>query len=254
MMPSDMDFDPQRGLCLRQYSQRELGEWIAELGITARQAARLQLTLGLDLEERLARTIAIYTQLQRQGEELSALRRERELPRSCADLQRDYPLHDLTFSASGRRLTAYAIREQRLERRLLTAGFFALVSWGVAANAAEIMDCYHLRLRQERYFARMKGLLGGRTQRVWSEAGRRGRELVLFIAGIILSRLDQVRSSELRDDFDSVQQLLNVMRRIRCVEHVGSQPYLTPFVGDQIRICRALGVEIPAGCAPGAGV
>ena len=253
IVPRDMDFDLQRGLCLRRYGRRELGGWAKELGLTARQAARLQLTLGLDPEVRLATTAAIYAQLQRQGEELAAMRRERALPCSRAGLQRGYPGHDLTFSTCGTRLTAYAIRGQRLERHLQAAGFFALLSWGVAAGAGEIADGWRLRQRQESCRARMRSLLAGRTRCVWQHAGAHGRELLLLSAGVILARLEQVRSAELRHDFGSVHQMLNCMRRLRGVRQAGPQPHLTAAAGEQLRICRALGVGIPPGRMPGAG-
>ena len=40
------------------------------------------------------------------------------------------------------------------------------------------------------------------------------------------------------------------MRPIRYIEHPNTKPTLTPFVGDQVKICEAFGFDIPDGCAP----
>ena len=39
-------------------------------------------------------------------------------------------------------------------------------------------------------------------------------------------------------------------RTIRCIEHRNRMKFITPFVGDQVEICKAFGFEIPAGAAP----
>lgn len=40
------------------------------------------------------------------------------------------------------------------------------------------------------------------------------------------------------------------MRSIRCIEHTGKARIITPFVGEQVDICKAFGFDIPEGCAP----
>ena len=40
------------------------------------------------------------------------------------------------------------------------------------------------------------------------------------------------------------------MRPIRYIEHQNTKAYITPFIGKQIDICKAFGIEIPEGCAP----
>ena len=54
-----------------------------------------------------------------------------------------------------------------------------------------------------------------------------------------LAPLGQVRNSRLPS-----------MRPIRYIEHPNTKPAITPFVGDQVKICEAFGFEIPDGCAP----
>ena len=54
----------------------------------------------------------------------------------------------------------------------------------------------------------------------------------------------------LKDRFGSTLDVLDEMRSIRCIEHKGKLRHITPFVGDQMDICKAFGIGIPDGCAP----
>lgn len=54
----------------------------------------------------------------------------------------------------------------------------------------------------------------------------------------------------LRKRFDSTEAVLAEMRTIRCIEHTGRMKFITPFVGEQVQICKAFGFDIPDGCAP----
>jgi hypothetical protein len=49
---------------------------------------------------------------------------------------------------------------------------------------------------------------------------------------------------------DSLQSVLDETRPIRYVEHPNTKPAITPFVGNQVKICEAFGFDIPDGCAP----
>lgn len=75
---------------------------------------------------------------------------------------------------------------------------------------------------------------------------------ICFIGLILASYVRSVWKSDdcLRKKFGSTESLLAEMRTIRCIEHKGRLKLVTPFVGDQIEICRAFGFDIPVGCAP----
>ena len=59
-----------------------------------------------------------------------------------------------------------------------------------------------------------------------------------------------IRKSKLSKDYPSLQSVLDEMRPIRYIEHPNTKPVITPFVGDQVKICEAFEFEIPDGCAP----
>ncbi|MCI7515263.1 MAG: hypothetical protein MSA53_06830 [Bacteroidales bacterium] len=67
----------------------------------------------------------------------------------------------------------------------------------------------------------------------WSEEGKTGRLLILFV-GLILHIW---KSIDLHKQFSSTLEVLDEMRSIRCVEHTGKAKHITPFVGVQIYKC-----------------
>ena len=97
----------------------------------------------------------------------------------------------------------------------------------------------------------MKSQMDGSCQRNWSEDGKTGRLLIGFVGLVLGSYLRYVwRSSELRACFCSSLEVLDEMRSIRFIEHVGRESFVTPFVGGQLDICDAFGFAVPEGCSP----
>ena len=68
----------------------------------------------------------------------------------------------------------------------------------------------------------------------------------------ILHRLTVLRhiwkTTGLKKQFASTQDILDEMRSIRCIEHNGRAKFITPFVGAQKDTCKAFGFDIPEGC------
>ena len=94
----------------------------------------------------------------------------------------------------------------------------------------------------------MKSTQGCNRQGNWSEEGKTGRLLILFVSMIISSYVKHIwKSTDLKDKFSSSLDVLDEMRSIRCIEHKGKAKFITPFVGKQIDIAQAFGFEIPEG-------
>ena len=74
--------------------------------------------------------------------------------------------------------------------------------------------------------------------------------MILLVSQIIGCYIAHIRKSKLSKDYPSLQSVLDEMRPIRYIEHPNTKPVITPFVGDQVKICEAFGFEIPDGCAP----
>jgi len=110
---------------------------------------------------------------------------------------------------------------------------------------------YQLRDEQEKYFGQMKSQMVADRQRNWSEEGKTGRLLILFVSLILSSYVRYIwKSTRLYDLFSSSLDILDEMRPIRLIEHTNRAKVITPFVGAQIDICEEFGVKIPEGCSP----
>jgi len=145
----------------------------------------------------------------------------------------------------------FSFNEKKVFNATRAAGFFANTTLGLDKTALEALEAYGFRDEQEKYFNQMKGQMGFDRQRNWSEEGKTGRLFILFVALIISSYVRHIwKSTGLKDRFGSTLDVLDEMRSIRCIEHKGKLRHITPFVGDQVDICKAFGIDIPNGCAP----
>lgn len=163
-----------------------------------------------------------------------------------------YNLLDLTFDKDGRHIISFSTDQDKVDRMQLTSGFFANKTIGLDFDALEAMDNYKMRDEQEKVFAQQKGMLGQDRMRVWTESSKHGRMFICFVGLILASYVKSVWEGNeyLQKKFDSVESVLAEMRTIRSIEHNGRMKFITPFVGDQVKICEAFGFEIPEDCNP----
>jgi hypothetical protein len=108
-----------------------------------------------------------------------------------------------------------------------------------------------MRDEQGKYFTQMKTLMGSRCQRNWSQDGKIGHLFILFCSLILSSGVTEVWKQSLTETCTTGLEVIVEMGSIRCVEHKGRAKRITPFVGAQLTICKAFGIEVPKGCAPG---
>ena len=245
--PEGMDVDPEERIYYKQY---DLEYQIEGRRDNIKKADRLKLNIYFDPIRRgndlLDLDVAITAQ-RRALEEI--LKTEVPLDDDEA-IKRAYCYYTLDYSETTRILKSFALNEKKVSRKRREAGFFANTTLGIDAGPMEAQHHYRLRDEQEKYFAMMKGIMGADRQRNWSESGKTGRLLILFVAQILGCYLANVRKEKLSDSFDSILDVLNEMRPIRYIEHPNTQGFITPFVGKQVEICEAFGFEIPEGCAP----
>lgn len=167
-----------------------------------------------------------------------------------ATIKRAYCYYKLKFNETTRILESFELNEKKVARKKREAGFFANTTLKIDADPVLAQHHYKLRDEQEKYFNMMKGIMGADRQRNWSESGKTGRLFILFVAQILGCYLGNVRKTKLSDKFSSIPDVLGEMRPIRYIEHPNTNPFITPFVGQQVDICEAFGFGIPEGCAP----
>ena len=148
-------------------------------------------------------------------------------------------------------ITCFFLNEKKVAMARRTSGFYAIATLGMNLTAMQAWDLYGLHDEQEKYFQQMKSQLGFNRQRNWSEEGKTGRLLVLFVGLILSSYVRHVwKTTSLHKQFSSTLEVLDEMHSIRCIEHANRAKFITPFVGAQHDICEAFGFEIPDGCTP----
>ena len=245
--PDGMEIDPEERIYFKQY---DLEYQIEGKRDNIKQADRLKLNLYFDPVRRGHELIDLDIAVRSQQSALEEIKIHKVPLDDDKTIKRVYRYYQLTYDEETRILKSYVLDEKKVANARREAGFFANTSHGLDIDAMTAQRHYKLRDEQEKYFAMMKRILGADRQRTSSELGKEGRLFVLFVAQVIGCYLAHIRKTKLKSQFSSIQDILNEMRPIRYVEHPGTKPFITPFIGKQVDICEAFEIEIPNGCAP----
>lgn len=188
--------------------------------------------------------------LKEQRLELEDLKTQKTVIPVEQELRRDCDLYDIVFD-DHQRVQSFSVKEKKVESRKRTMGFIAMLVNGMDLDASSAWHLYSLRDEQEKYFSDMKGAMLDDRNPAWSEKGKEGRMFVHFAGLIVYSYIKDVwKRLNLRDEFETVAEVIDEMKNIRCIEHTGKAKIITPFVGRQLDICEYYGLEVPEGCAP----
>lgn len=245
--PEGMEIDPDERIYFKQF---DLEYQIEGKRDNVKKADKLKLNLYFDPIRRGQELINLDIAIKAQAEALEDIR-IRKLPLDDdATISRVYRFYTLKYNTDTRILASFAVNEKKVTKARREAGFFANTTHGLNISAMTAQHHYALRDEQEKYFAMMKGILGADRQRNSTELGKEGRLFVLFVAQILGCYLAYIRKAKLNDNFHSIHDVLNEMRPIRYIEHPGTKPFVTPFIGKQVTICEAFGFNIPEGCSP----
>ena len=246
--PEGMELDLDMRLYYQQYDV-EYGVEDSE-GVVSR-ADRLRLNLYFDVFRRGEELMHLEGEIGVQRVQLEELVQKRAVLGDDAVLRRLYGYFKIRYDSTSRIIQSFELNVKKVARVKLTSGFFALTTHRLDLGAVEVLGAYRLRDEQEKYFMVMKSQMDGACQRNWSEDGKAGRLLILFVGLVLGSYLRYVwRSTELKGEFCSSLEVLDEMRSIRCIEHVGGECFVTPFVGGQLDICDVFGFVVPEGCSP----
>jgi transposase len=166
-------------------------------------------------------------------------------------IKRKYEYYDVAYDPDTRVIESFTLQDKKVEKKRKLAGFFAIMTHGVDFDAIKALRTYRLRDEQEKYFQQMKSQMMANRQRNWSEEGKDGRLFILFVSLTLGSYVRHIwKSTNLYDLFPSSVDILDEMRPVRIIEHTNRAKVITPFVGAQVDICEAFGIQIPKGCSP----
>jgi hypothetical protein len=243
-----MEIDPEARIYHAQYS---IDYKVESVGQTAKASNQLMLNLYFDPVRRSLELMELDIALSFQEESLAGLLESSGVLGEDAEIKRDYSYYKISYDPATRVIESYAINEKKVAKARCFSGFFSIMTHGVGFSAMEAYHAYRLRDEQEKYFQQMKSQMVSDRQRNWSEEGKTGRLLILFVSMIISSYVRHVwKSTRLRELFPSSLDVIDEMRPIRMIEHSNRTRIITPFVGAQVDICEAFGFDIPKGCAP----
>jgi len=246
--PEEMEVDPES---LIYYHQYNVDYEVKSKGKSTQRADRLKVNLYLDPVRRSEELVNLDADLKSQRTALEQMVAEEAICDDDATLKRIYSYYEIEYAPDTRKILSFTENVKKIQKARKFSGFFSLVTHKLDLTAMETFEHYTLRDEQEKYFHQMKGQMGFDKQQNWSEDGKQGRLLILFVALILSSYTKHIwKTTKLKKYFDSSLAVIDEMRPIRMIEHTGRAKRIAPFVGGQIDICDAFGFQIPPGCSP----
>ena len=247
-LPAGMQVDPDARLYYKQYG---IDYEVEGTGAATRASDRLRLNLYFDPVRRGLELMELDIALASQKDSLTGLMEGGDAVEGDAFVRREFNYYKVTLDPATRTVASFEPNDKKVSKARGRSGFFAIMTHAVDLTAMEAYRAYRLRDEQEKYFQQMKGQMASDRQRNWSEEGKTGRLLILFVSLVLSSYVRHVwKSTRLSKLFSSSLDILDEMRPIRMVEHTNRARVITPFVGKQVDICEEFGFEIPKGCAP----
>lgn len=246
-IPEGMEFDIDRQLF---YTQYDCPYSVKGNGDNVIEADKLKINLYFSATGRANAINALQSDIAEQKTTAQHIMDNKDIIADVKALERQLNMLVLEVDPKKHVLKKFEVNADKRDVRLRTSGFFASKTIGVDMTPLEAMDNYGMRDEQEKCFQLQKGPLGQDRTRCWSESSKHGRMFICFIGLILASYVRSVweGNEHLRKKFGSTESLLAEMRTIRCIEHKGRMKFITPFVGEQIEICKAFGFDMPAGC------
>ncbi|MCL2460835.1 MAG: transposase [Euryarchaeota archaeon] len=246
--PEEMTIDPGARMYHKQY---DIDFEVKSTGKSVKAADRLKLNLYFDPIRRSHELMELQVSLALQKDALAELLKNKGVLDEDNTIKRDYCYYKVVYDPATRVIESFELNEKKVTKARSLSGFFAIMTHGVDFDAMKTLRTYQLRDEQEKYFGQMKSQMMSNRQRNWSEEGKTGRLLILFVSLILSSYVRYIwKSTRLCDLFSSSLDILDEMRPIRLIEHTNRAKVITPFVGAQVDICQEFGIQIPEGCSP----
>ena len=246
--PDGMEIDLDSKLYYKQY---DIDYKVHGKGKSEKAASKMRLNLFFNPSRRSEGQINIDMKVEGQRSCLHQMLDGKEEAPDDKTLKRDFCMFDVKLDKK-RHVVSFEKNEKKYNDSLRLLGFVAIVTLGLDLTAPQALAHYKLRDEQEKYFQQMKTEMCSDRQRNWSEDGKTGRLFVLFVGLVIGSYIRHTwKTTDLHSMFASSLDMLDEMRNIRCIERQRHATKITPFVGKQVEIAKAFGLDIPVGCEPG---
>lgn len=243
--PDGMDIDPKSRIYYKQY---DLDYEVEGHGGKTVKAEKLKLNLYFDSTLRAEQLMDLDIAVMKQREALQSIMDNKEKLDDENTAKRNYN-YFIVERNDDDTIKSFSPNDKKIANAKKICGFHTLVTLMLDMTPMEASRNYALRDELEKCHRQMKSIQGCNRQNNWSEEGKTGRLLILFVSLILSSYVKYIwKTTGLKEKFSSSLDILDEMRSIRCIEHKGKAKFITPFVGKQIEIAEAFGFEIPEGC------
>ncbi|MDR1165454.1 MAG: transposase [Deltaproteobacteria bacterium] len=245
--PETMKVDHDTDIYYKQY---DIDHEIKGADSTIKSSNKLKLNLFFNSFNRAKDQLVLDKEKSNQEDELNELFKNKTEV-DARTIKNEFCYYTVTINPKTRTIESFDIDKQKVSKAIKASGFFSIMTHGIDFDAMKTYHTYHLRDEQEKYFQQMKDQMGSDRQRNSSEDGKTGRLFILFVSLILGSYVRHIwKSTELKKLFPSSLAILDAMRPIRCIEQPNMEKLITPFVGNQLDICKEFGIKVPDGCAP----
>ena len=212
------------------------------------KADRLKLNLYFDANQRAEQVTQIDINIKIQRDALKAIQADNEKLDDDTTVKRNYN-YFIVERNDDDTIKSFSPNDKKIANAKKICGFHTLVTLMLDMTPMTASKNYALRDELEKCHRQMKSTQGCNRQNNWTEEGKTGCLLILFVSLILSSYVKYIwKSTGLKEKFSSSLDILDEMRSIRCIEHNGKAKFITPFVGKQIDIAETFGFEIPEGC------
>lgn len=239
-IPSGMEYDPDTEIYYKQYNCKHT---VKDSNGEEIESDNLRVNIFFSVQGRANMLRNYQNEVSNQTEIAEKLIKENKDVKKSLSTQ----LNLLELEIKDKKLLSYTIKEKPRQKLLATAGFFASKTIGLEITPLEAMCNYGMRDEQEKCFQLKKSPLHQDRIRAWTETSKHGRTFICFVGLILASYVRHIwiKDDYLKKKYGSTEDILGQMRTIRCFEHDDQITFITPFIGDQVEICKAFGFELP---------
>ena len=255
-LPINMEFDEEYKLFCAQFELHDRVYVDEEGKEQVVDAHQYKCNVYLDPQRRLLELQKVNMEITEEYKRIEALQKEGKLLEQKSKINRTLRYHTIQFAqkcdTAGKKTTNIEIvrSDSKIKKAKSVCGFFSSVTYKAEGSASDMLRVYKTRDEQRKYFEQMKDQMDFHTQDASREDGKAGREFILFVGLILSSYVRNIwcRDLALRKQFRTTFAVLDEMEKIRLNEYPDGTSKMTPFVGAQVDICKAYGIEVPMEC------
>jgi transposase len=190
----------------------------------------------LDLDKQSDDDKEIYSRIERLGEELEAMSKRRQLPRSCAEYYK-------VIQADTGQLS-YSLDNSKVNEHASRCGYFVLVTNDEKLTSEEVLALYRWRDVIEKHFDHLKNGLDFKRLHTHTTATTRGKLFVGYIALMLRSYILRRLRTCVPNRRITFRKAIRELRKITVAKYDDSTRILVPLTKLQKIVVECLGLSV----------